>query len=331
MSRRYLVTGANGCIGAWIVKMLVDRGDGVTTLDLGSDHHRLDSILESDRITDTRNLINDEIGDVSVLADVRRAVDVAKPDAIIHLAGLQVPTCRVDPVAGAMVNVVGTLNIFEAAREAGVANVTYASSAAVYGPAPADHAVGEDEYIDPRTQYGVFKCANEGNARIYWNDHAIPSAGLRPLTVYGVGRDQGMTSAPTTAMKSAILGRPFTMPLTGPTDFLHVEDAAQAFITCADEIRKGAHVFNIAGESTTFEESIRLIDDQLPEDRRGLVSCEGGAIPIAPRLDDSALRANTGYDRRTSLREGIGRTIHAFQELLAEGRLDTRDLPDRKD
>ncbi len=218
MNRSYLVTGANGCIGAWIVKSLLDRGDRVTTLDLDSGNHRLDALYESDRLPEIHAALAARIGDVSALEDVREAVVAAEPDAIIHLAGLQVPSCRADPLAGARVNVTGTLNIFEVAREKGISNVTYASSAAVYGPAPADRPIREDEYIDPRTHYGVFKQANEGAARIHWNDHAVPSAGLRPLTVYGPGRDQGMTSAPTTAMKSAILGAKFTMPLTGPTE-----------------------------------------------------------------------------------------------------------------
>ena len=328
MSRSYLVTGANGCIGAWIIKLLLDRNDRVTTLDLGTERHRIDALFDADKVDWVHSVLQSRTGDVSDPQDVRSAIEAAEPDAIIHLAGLQVPTCRVDPISGARVNIIGTLNILEGAREAGISNVTYASSAAVYGPAPAERAVPEDEYVDPRTHYGVFKLANEGNAEIHWNDHGLASAGLRPLTVYGVGRDQGMTSAPTTAMKSAILGGAFTMPLTGPTDFLYVEDAAHAFITCADEIRSGAHVFNIAGESTTFEECAEKIDQALPDERRGLVSCSGGAIPIAPRLDDSALRDETTYSERTSLKDGIERTLTMFEQLASEGRLDTRDLPE---
>jgi nucleoside-diphosphate-sugar epimerase len=328
MNRRYLVTGANGCIGAWIVKILLERDDEVTTLDLDTGCHRLDSLFELDRLPEIHSRIYERSGDVAEPADVRSAVEAARPDAIIHLAGLQVPTCRANPILGARVNVGGTLNIFEAAREAGTANVTYASSAAVYGPAPADRAIKENEFVDPRTHYGVFKLANEGNADIYWNDHQVPSAGLRPLTIYGPGRDQGMTSAPTTAMKSAVLGAEFTMPLTGSTDFLYVEDAARAFIACADAINEGAHVFNISGESTTFESCKDLIEDELPEDRRGLVACDGGSIPIAPNLDDDALRASTGYDQSTSLGDGVRKTMEAFQRLEREGRLDRRDLPD---
>lgn len=328
MSHSYLVTGANGFIGAWILKILLDRGDRVTTLELTDERHRINSLFDVEEVDGAHERIQSILGDVSDLNVVRETFEKAQPDRVIHLAGLQVPACREDPIAGARVNVGGTLNIFETAKEAGVQNVTYASSAAVYGPAPAHYAVKEDEYVAPMTHYGVFKRANEGAAQVYWNDNSVASAGLRPLTVYGVGRDRGLTSAPTTAMKSALLGMEFELPLTGATDFLHVEDAARAFITCADEITEGAHVFNIAGESTTMETCIELIDQTLPEDCRGQITCSGGAIPIAPRLDDSALREATTYAHRTDLKEGIRQTIEYFQRLIAEDRLDVRDLPE---
>jgi nucleoside-diphosphate-sugar epimerase len=130
-------------------------------------------------------------------------------------------------------------------------------------------------------------------------------------------------------MKAALLGMEYELPLSGPTDFLYVEDAAHAFITCADEITEGAHVFNIAGVSTTIEACIELIDDALPENRRGLLSCNGPEIPIAPCLDDSALRSATSYSHHTSLPQGILQTIARFQSLIKEGSLDRSDLPER--
>ena len=112
-------------------------------------------------------------------------------------------------VAGALVNVAGTLNVFEAARTIGIKGIVYASSAAVYGMNDSDERLDETAQCEPTTHYGVFKRTNEGNARVYFLDHGIDSVGLRPLTVYGVNRDTGLTSDPTKAMKSAVLGRPF--------------------------------------------------------------------------------------------------------------------------
>ena len=88
--------------------------------------------------------------------------------------------------------------------------LVYASSAAVFGP-PEHYPPGplaDDVPLTPTTHYGFFKCCNEGNARIYFQDLGLSSIGLRPWTVYGVGRDFGMTSEPTKAIKSLALGRP---------------------------------------------------------------------------------------------------------------------------
>ena len=68
----------------------------------------------------------------------------------------------------------------------------------------------------PGTLYGVYKRANEGTAHVYWADHGVASVGLRPHTVFGPGRDQGLTSAPTTAMLAAACGRPYRDPVRRP-------------------------------------------------------------------------------------------------------------------
>ena len=155
MSRRFFVTGAYGFLGAWIVKTLLDRGDSVSTFELGGSTHRLDALLSNEQAAQVIH----HLGDIADSASVREAMEKSAPDRIIHLAGLQVPMCKADPIAGAHVNVVGTLNVFEAAHALDVGPVVYASSAAVYGPAPADVAIAENEYLDPRTHYGVFKTA----------------------------------------------------------------------------------------------------------------------------------------------------------------------------
>lgn len=318
-----LVTGANGCIGAWVVKRLLDAGDDVTALDHGEEHHRLEAVLDDE----ARSRIRFVTADVADAAAVHRHVGDHGGDGVIHLAGLQVPTCRADPMLGARVNVLGTLAVFEAARVTGC-RVVYASSAAVYGPddAPTRPHL-EAESGGATTHYGIFKIANEGNARIYHQDHGVGSVGLRPLTVYGVGRDFGMTSGPTTALKSAILGRRYTIGFRGPTDFQLAEDVAETFVRCLDA-PDGAHVCNLHGETATVDDVVALIDDIVPGERRGLVDCDGPMLPIPGRLDDCLLESLIGPPPRTSLRDGLRRTYDAFLRLHEAGRLDLRDLPE---
>ena len=320
MARSYFLTGALGCIGAWIVKALVERGDHPFAFDISNDRRRLEAIMSAadlDRVTFLH-------GDITSAAEVRQALDDSGAQRVIHLAGLQVPGCRQDPVAGARVNVIGTLNVFEAARGLGLARLVYASSAAVFGLA--DEAVDESVAPAPLTHYGVFKQANEGNARVYFHECGLSSIGLRPFSVYGVGRDAGLTSDPTRAIKAALVGRPFHIRFSGTSDFIYVADAAAAFIACADGGPDGAHVFNLHGETQEVETVVRVIEQQLPGRARGLITIGGPPIPMPPALDDSALRKVMPDLPRTSVREGVQETIARFATLKDEGRLDLRDI-----
>lgn len=323
MSETYFITGAQGCIGSWIVKTLVERGDTAVVFDRSDDRRRLEAVMDRDAL----DLVRVVIGDVTDGAAVRDALAASEASHIIHLAGLQVPTCRADPVAGAFVNVVGTLNVFEAARAVGLGRVVYASSAAVLGASDDDATpVDESAACEPATHYGVFKRANEGNARVYFLDHGLSSVGLRPLTVYGVNRDTGITSDPTKAMKAAVLGRPFHIRFGGSTDFLYAADAAAAFVDSADHAPDGSFVFNLHGETVDVERVVRAIDEIVPAERRGLVTFGGPPIPIPPALNDSAFRRTVGGRPPTALGEGVRETIERFTALRDEDRLFAGDL-----
>jgi nucleoside-diphosphate-sugar epimerase len=322
MNETYFVTGAQGCIGSWIVKALVERGDTPVVFDRSDDTRRLDAIMDRDAARAVRIVV----GDVADATSVRTALDESGARRVIHLAGLQVPTCRADPVAGALVNVVGTLNVFEAARAVGIARVVYASSAAVFGASDGAMPVDENAPCEPSTHYGVFKRANEGNAKVYYQDHGLSSVGLRPLTVYGVNRDTGLTSDPTKAMKAAVVGRPFRIRFGGATDFLYAADAAAAFVDSADDAPEGAFVFNLHGETVDVAGLVQTVETYLPELKRGLITFGGPSIPIAPAMDDSAFRRVIGSVPATSLDDGVRETLALFSRLSDEGRLDTHDL-----
>jgi len=288
MSKTYFITGAQGCIGSWIVKTLVERGDQAVVFDRSNDSRRLAAIMHAEDLAQVRFIT----GDITDGIAVRMALSHSEAQHLIHLAGLQVPTCRVDPIAGALVNVVGTLNVFEAAKTIGINHVVYASSAAVYELNDDDIALDENAHANPTTHYGVFKRTNEGNARIYFLDHGINSTGLRPLTVYGVNRDIGLTSDPTKAMKAAVLGRPFHIRFGGATDFQYVADTAAAFISCADNAPEGARQ---AGHA------------RLRHGGPGRLCCHAGTQGSDPRLPIGG--------ELMALAEGLRRT--RFQDRLA--------------
>src|SRR5690349_17126300 len=318
MPKTYFITGAQGCIGSWIVKALTERGDLAVVFDRSDDSRRLSAIMDED---DDRQ-VSFMTGDITDGNAVLSALSKSQATRVIHLAGLQVPTCKADPIAGALVNVAGTLNVFEAARKLSIGGVVYASSAAVYGMNDDDVALDENAPCEPTTHYGVFKRANEGNARIYFLDHGVNSVGLRPLTVYGVNRDTGLTSDPTKAMKSAVLGRPFHIRFGGATDFQYVADTADAFIACADNAPDGAHVFNLHGETVTVDRIASFINASAGN----LITFGGPPIPIAAAMDDSAIRNTIGSLPSTPLETGMRETMDTFAVLRDAGRLDTSDL-----
>lgn len=322
MSETYFITGAQGCIGSWIVKALTERGDEAVVFDRSNDSKRLSAIMSDSDLQRVRFVV----GDITDPAAVLAALETSGAQRAIHLAGLQVPTCKVDPVAGAMVNVIGTLNLFEAAKQTGVKAVVYASSAAVYGMNDDDSPLDESAQCEPSTHYGVFKRANEGNAKIYFLDHGISSVGLRPLTVYGVNRDTGLTSDPTKAMKSAMLGRPFHIRFGGSTDFQYVADTAAAFIACADRTPEGAFVFNLHGDAVPVARVAEIINRKASVSDGELVTFGGPEIPVAPSMNDSAIRRVIGDLPATPLESGIEETMKRFKLLRDEGRLDTSDL-----
>lgn len=318
---RFLVTGALGCIGAWTVRTLVRDGATVTGFDLGSDPRRLRLIMSPEELSRVRLVT----GDITDLAALESAVDAHGITNVIHLAALQVPFCRADPPLGARVNVLGTINVFEAVkrRADGMAPVVYTSSIGMYAADDADPVSGRlahDARAHPLNHYGVYKMANEGNARVYWLDDGVASVGLRPMTVYGVGRDQGMTSGPTKAVVAAVLGVPYTVPFRGATLFQYAEDVARTLIAASRSGASGAYVFNLPGEIADGPALIDAIEAAAPGSA-GHISFQPTSLPFPSEIDHDGIEA-LGPIEVTPFAEGIRASVAIYQALAAQGRLD---------
>ncbi len=322
---RILLTGAKGFIGSWIVKILLERGLDPWIYDVDEEAKRLESLLTGAQMERLRFVR----GDVTSLEDLEKAAVDHGITHIIHLAALQVPYCAADPILGARVNVLGSLNVFEVARRhrSQVRRVVYASSQAVFGPEEfyGGGTVPEGAPLLTNTHYGVFKQANEGNARVYYLTEGIASVGVRPGTVYGVGRDRGITSGPTKAIKAAVAGRPYTIRLTGGVDMQYVRDTAEIFIRAAESQIEGAKVYTPRGRVIEIEEFLEVLFRLLPPAKQW-VRVEGKPLPIAYDFDDSALVRDLGPAPRTPLDQGIRETAEIFEGLYREGRLDCSDL-----
>ncbi len=320
-AERFLVTGALGCIGAWTVERLSSEGMPVWTYDLGGDPHRLRLVLDEEALS----RIHFIAGDIADLAAFERAVAENGITHIVHLAALQVPFVKADPVQGARVNVVGATVVLEAAKRRAeqVKGLCYASSIGVYGgaelypPGPLAH---DAPHLPPHL-YGVHKQANEGTARIYWIEHGVHSVGLRPYVVYGPGRDQGWTSSPTKAMLAAALGRPYRIGFGGTVVYQHARDVASVMIRAARARLPGAPVYNLGGSAASMEEVVRAIETAAPESA-GKITFSPSPLPHPPAVDDRKLNEDLGPIRWLPLAEGVRQTVDCFRQAIKAGWLD---------
>ncbi len=312
---RTLVTGALGCLGAWTIKALLDDGEEPVGYDLGDEDSRLRLVLdpgELERVTLVR-------GDVTDGEALGRALDEHGITSVVHLAALQVPFCRADPALGARVNVLGTVVVFEAVTERRdrLPGLAYASSTAVYNASDRSPAP-ESGGTTPATLYGTYKLANEGTARVFWQDERVASIGIRPYVVYGPGRDQGMTSTPTLAMAAAARGESYEIAFGGTAQYDYAPDVGRAFALAARAARDGAHVANFPGEPSSMAEVVGAIEAAAPGAGDKLVWSED-PLPFPKSLESGLLERLLGPLPHTSLAEGVVRTVERFRAVyLAE-------------
>lgn len=320
---RVLVTGGTGCIGSWVVRNLVREEVTVVALTAARRFARLKLIL-----TDAEfGRISFVTADISDMATIEAAARRHGINRIIHLAGMQLPFCAADPIRGAQVNVGGTVTIFELAKRLGVERVVYASSAAVYGPRThyQEATLGPGAAFFPTSHYGVYKVANEQNARIFWQTDGIASIGLRPHSVYGPGRDQGMTSKPTLAMIAAAAGRPYHIPFNGRYQFQFADDAARAFLRAARAPLQGATVFDIGGSTVGVDAIVTCIEAHAPE-ARGRITFGDQPLLLPEAFDSRPILESLGSAAETPLDEGVLRTLDCYRAALREGTLDAAYL-----
>ncbi len=301
-----LVTGAGGCIGSWTLALLTNAGVPAVAFDLSDDRRRPRLLMTEEQLAG----ISWVTGDIADTEAVAAAVARHHIRAIIHLAALQVPFCKADPVAGAKANVVGTVNVFEAARLHGLRRLAYASSIAAHSFLPGAPWLA--------TLYGAYKLCDEMIARTYAEDWGVPSVGIRPGVVYGVGRDQGLTSKTTVAILAAAAGRPYTVPFSGEVSALHAGEVASAFIKAVSAERDEAQVFDLNGRPTTVAEWLDILREMAPGAQ---LEIAGDPLPFPASLSDEAIRRYLGNYGPVPLREGIEATYAAFKRLLAKGAL----------
>lgn len=300
-NKSILITGAAGCIGAWVVKKLLGQGAKPVVFDLTENRERLNLIMPN---------AQDVVWETGDITDYERLCAVIKDHdiyAIIHLAALQVPYCKTDPIGSTKVNVLGTAHIFEAARQHGIKRLAYASSIA-------SPAMGDNDYL--ATLYGAHKVCGEQMAAVYWQDWQVSSVCIRPGVIYGPGRDRGMSAAPTVAMLAAFNGQSHNIPFSGLVAFVHVEDAADRFIGAVSRDVQGAPVFDMQGTEADVADVILEIGNQI---QGASIEMTGSPLPFPHAPDDGSLDSYISASPYKSMQSGIAQTLETFENARARG------------
>ena len=159
----------------------------------------------------------------------------------------------------------------------------------------------------------MYKAANEGTARLYWQEAAVPSIGLRPFTVYGPGRDQGVTAGPTQAMLAAARGEPHHIAFGGRTELHYAPDVARAFIAASRRPPQGAAVYDMPGRSVHMCEVVAAIEAAAPE-AAGTITFDDVQLPFPPELPGERFAAPV-----IPLADGVRETIELFRRAASPG------------
>ena len=307
-----LVTGGTGFIGSYTAEDLLEAGHDVVAYDLSTDPRILEKLGIADDVEIRR-------GDVTDPTDVVRAVKETGASRIVHLAALLTTTARENPRAAARVNVMGTNNIFEAARTLSdqVERVAWASSAAVYAP-PANYDDGwvtEDDLVYPDTLYGATKEYNEHQARVYFEDFDVSHVGLRPTVAYGPYRETGGSAFLANIVEKPALGESFSVEYGDQViDWQHVRDIAQSFrrAAFADESDLSQRIYNVRGQVATIREAAETVQSILPD--ANLEVSDEGELPWTQKLEMSAIQDDLGYEPEYDLESGFRQYINVLRE-----------------
>jgi UDP-glucose 4-epimerase len=296
--RRFLVTGGSGFIGSHVVDRLVaEEAAEVVVFDARPRTENLSEATESGRV----RLVEGDVGDQAALGDA-----VAGMDGVLHMAVLPLGPCSEDPRRCVEVNVVGTFNVLDAARQAGVQKVVFSSASSVYGDT--NETMDESHPLGARTMYGGSKIAGEYFVRAFHDLYGLDYVILRYMNVYGPRQDGGLVI---NVLRRIQAGDAPTIMGDGRQsfDFVHVADVAGANIRAmASEVREAT--LNVGGGN---EVTVREIVDRLIDLSGSSVEPEVRAdveVPMTRRVGSSDRAAELiGWQPEYDLERGLADVV----------------------
>jgi UDP-glucose 4-epimerase len=305
-----LVTGGAGFIGSNLVDHLLERGVSVRVLDNFSTGRR-------ENLAHCLSQIELIEGDLADLDTARRAADGA--DVVLHHAAIpSVPRSVSDPLASNQANVLGTLHVLLAARDAGVRRVVFASSSSVYGDQDEDKAKIETMKPQPVSPYGVAKMAAEAYCQVFHRVYGLETVALRYFNVFGPRQDP-------TSHYAAVIPRFITAMLRGepPTiygdghqtrDFTYIADVVRANLLAVEAENAPGQVINVARHKAhSVNELVDVINELLGTDIMARYADPRPGDILHSLANVERARATLGYTSQVSFAEGLSQTIDWFR------------------
>jgi UDP-glucose 4-epimerase len=283
---KFLVTGGGGFIGWRVVRNLLARGIPTVVADWS-----IDPRLRERLAAESGELVSFVALDVSEFADVARCFRL-QPDIThaIHLAYLMSAEAEANPHLGSRVNVLGMVNLFEAAVDYQLQRLVFTSSETVYGASQrvyGDRPVTEADFCAPGDHfftYGVMKILNEFMARKYIEKQGISIACARPPVVFGHGRKRGAVLWAEQFFSLPAIGKPVSLPFSAENRdcWVYVEDCAEQLVRLALKPRLAHFAYNSSGHAIRAGDLADVVCRWLPDARITFDE----SVPSTPLVDD---------------------------------------------
>lgn len=294
-----LVIGGTGFVGSRVCRQLVDLGEAVVACDINPSTEMLGEY--ADRVPVSRC-------DKTSIEDLVRTIKENDVELIIDLSYVLEIESMTNPRLALQVNIMGTSNVFEAAKLMGVRRVLFASSITAYGHHDnfGEKALDEDDPIYPMTMYGSCKGFCEFLAKLYRDVYGLEMVVLRVGSAFGPGRTAGATAFVSNITTLPALGEPLFIPLKPTTNFVYssVDDVARAFVTAAraDSGLLKHGLYNIGGFTHRGDEVEARIKELVPDAEVQFGDLE---VYYVYRLDNSRIKDDLGFELAYTMEEGI--------------------------
>tara|TARA_Y200000002_G_C22650805_1_gene651230 strand:- start:244 stop:1134 length:891 start_codon:yes stop_codon:yes gene_type:complete len=295
---KVVIYGGSGFIGAWITKLLLNNNFQITIFDKKINKDLLNLIIG-------KNVRKIDFVEGDIL-EYQAVLNTAKnSNILINLVGLMTPDCSNNPRLGNQVNIIGSINVFEAALEVKSKLVVYTSSGGVYG---------QKDKINPfpETHYGAYKLAIEGIARAYYLENKLNSFGLRPFVVFGPGREIGGTASISIACKAVAEDKEYKIEFGGKAGFVYVEDIAEIIMKILEDLPNGARVMNINGITEDVSNIVEFLNTFTTFRK---ITYNKKNLPIVGEILGNGPEEHLKNFNYTDIKNGLKKTISYYRNF----------------